>query len=184
MSGLHFRHAIVVGGSGMLAGCCRKLLTISDKVSVMARRENRVRCIAPQIVPIVCDYDDMGALTSALAGQVPDLLVVWIHQSKPELRRLLAACLTPGGRFVQVVGSGHGDPARVDRVAEKWSVVADLPVSGQIVVLGFIIENFGSRWLTDAEISDGTFAAIEGGDPFTIIGAATPVSLTPPFADG
>lgn len=148
----------------------------------MARREDRVRAIAPQIIPIACDYNDAGAMASALEGQTPDLVVVWIHDAMLALRRMLVEHVRPGGRLVQVVGSGHGDPSRADRVEKKKAVTAGLPVAGQIVVLGFVVENAGSRWLTDTEISDGTFAAIESGAPFIIVGTATPISLTPPFS--
>lgn len=181
MSRLHFHHALVVGGSGMLAGCCRELLTISDKVSVMARREERVRAIAPEIVPLVCDHNDIAAAASLLAGQAPDLVVAWIHKAAFPLRRMLAGHVRPGGRFVQVVGSGHGDPSRAALLEEKKSVAAGLPVTNQIVVLGFVVQDGRSRWLTDAEISAGTFAAIENGNPLSIVGTATPVSLTPPM---
>jgi hypothetical protein len=179
VSEFRFRHALVIGGSGMLAECCRKLLAISGKVSVMARGEERVRAIASQIVPLLCDYNDMAAVTSALEGQTPDLVVAWVHSAALPLRRMLAERVPPGGRFVQVVGSGHGDPSRAALLEEKKTVTAGLPITGQIVVLGFVVEGAGSRWLTDSEISDGTFAAIESGDPHTIIGTATPVSLTP-----
>lgn len=107
-----FAHALLVGGSGMLAGCCRALLDISDKVSVMARDERRIRAIAPALHPVLCDYKEEEAFALALAAlDPPDLIVAWIHGRLPDTRRTLAKHVKPGGRLVQVLGSAHGDPA-------------------------------------------------------------------------
>lgn len=163
----------------MLAGCCRKLLTISDTVSVMARREDRIRAIAPQIHVVPGDYADENALLAALSNLAPDLIVAWIHGRQPHMRRLLASRLRTGGRFIQVLGSAHGDPARPDRLAEMKTVVEGLPIVYQAVVLGFVLEATGARWLTHAEISDGVFGAVESGAAFTVVGSIEPWSARP-----
>ena len=58
----------------------------------------------------------------------------------PALRRRLAEAVAPGGRFVQVLGSAHGDPARPDRLAAMADAAAGLPIAYQAVVLGFAVE--------------------------------------------
>jgi hypothetical protein len=173
-----FDHALVVGGSGMLAGCCRKLLTLCKTVTVMARNETRIKAIAPGVVPLVCDYDADEAI-AALAGLSPDLVVAWVHGRLPAFRRALAARVRPQGRFVQVLGSAHGDPSRPERLEEMKAVVKDLPLRYQAVVLGFTVERGMSRWLTDDEISDGVFAAILDNVPISIVGTVTPWSAKP-----
>jgi hypothetical protein len=173
-----FDHALVVGGSGMLAGCCRKLLSISKTVTVMARSETRIKAIAPGVVPLVCDYDTDEAIAS-LSDLSPDLVVAWIHGRMPAFRRALAAHVRPGGCFVQVLGSAHGDPSRPERLEEMKAVVKDLPLRYQPVVLGFAVERGVSRWLTDDEISEGVFAAILDDAPISIVGKVTPWSAKP-----
>jgi len=174
-----FDRVLVVGGSGMLAGCCRRLLAESVEVTVLARNEARIRSIAPGIVALTCDSGDARRVASAIEPHAFDLVVAWIHGRSTELRRLFARRVRPGGRFVQVLGSAHGDPARPDRLLEMADVAADLPLSYQAVVLGFVRENDGSRWLTDAEISNGVFAAIDSGVPLSIVGTAQPWSARP-----
>jgi hypothetical protein len=173
-----FDHTLVVGGSGMLAGCCRNLLAISETVTVMARSETRIKAIAPCVVPLVCDYsaDDAAA---ALSGLPPDLVVAWIHGRMPAFRRALAARIRPQGCFVQVLGSAHGDPSTPERLEEMKAIANDLPLRYQAVVLGFAVERRSSRWLTDDEISDGVFAAIQNGAPISFVGTVTPWSAKP-----
>ena len=173
-----FDQALVVGGSGMLADCSRKLLSVCKTVIVMARSESRIRAIAPDIVPLVFDYNDRDA-TNALAGLSPDLVVAWIHGRMPDLRRALAAHVRASGRFVQVLGSAHGDPSQPERLAEMRSVADGLAVAYQAVVLGFISEGPRSRWLTNGEISQGVFDAIESGGPLSIVGQVEPWSARP-----
>ena len=178
------RHALVVGGSGMLAGLCRNLLDHCETVSVLARDEARIRAIAPAIHSLACDYNDEAAVTAALAADrdahgAPDLLVAWIHGRAPNLRRRLAAGVVPGGRFVQVLGSAHGDPSRPDRLEQMKAAADGLPVTYQAVVLGFVLQAGRARWLTDAEIREGVFSALETGAALTVVGTVEPWSAKP-----
>jgi hypothetical protein len=179
-----FGHALIVGGSGMLAGLCRALLDHGDTVSVMARNEARIRAIAPPIRPLVCDYNNRDALAVALAADktahgAPDLLVAWVHGRAPGLRRDLAEAVAPGGRFVQVLGSAHGDPARPDRLEAMKAVARGLPVVYQAVVLGFVARAGGSRWLTHAEIAAGVFSALETEASPVVVGTLEPWPARP-----
>jgi len=175
-----FAHALVVGGSGMLAGCCRALLGISDKVSVMARDERRIRAISPAAHSVLCDYKDESAFAAALGMlDPPDLVVAWIHGRLPDTRRTLAEHLGVGGRFLQVLGSAHGDPSHPERLLEMARLTEDLPITRQAVVLGFVVESSGSRWLTNDEISSGVFAAIQSAAPLSIVGTVEPWSARP-----
>lgn len=179
-----FAHAFVVGGSGMLGGFCQTLIQNSDQVSVMARDATRIRALSSKLNAVPCDYHDFAAVTEALQQSAarygaPDLMVVWVHGRKPALRRALAQATAGAGRFVQVLGSAHGDPARPERLAEMALLAAGLPVFYQAVVLGFQIENTRARWLNDAEISSGTAAAIASGAPLSIVGTVEPWSARP-----
>lgn len=168
----------------MLAGLCRRLLTCSGTVCAMGRNETRIRAIAPAIVPLPCDYNDRNAVDAALrqasaANGAPDLVVAWVHGRAPELRRRLAEGVAPHGRFVQVLGSAHGDPARPERLAEMKAVADRLPLVYQAVVLGFVLERGRARWLGDDEISNGVYGAIERGESLSIVGTVEPWSARP-----
>ncbi len=173
-------HALIVGGSGMLAGLCRTLCDHSDQVSVLARNEKRIRAIAPSVEAVACDYNNGMALTEVLSNmEPPDLVVAWMHGRAPAARRTLAEHVRSDGRFVQVLGSAHGDPAHPERLAEMAQAADGLPIDYQAVVLGFVVENGRSRWLTNDEISAGVFAALESGAPLSIVGTVEPWSAKP-----
>jgi NAD(P)-dependent dehydrogenase (short-subunit alcohol dehydrogenase family) len=175
-----FAHALVVGGSGMLAGLCRSLCDNADRVSVLARNEKRIRAIAADIEPIPCDYNNGVALSETLALlEPPDLVIAWIHGRAPHARRALAECVRAEGRFLQVLGSAHGDPAHPERLKEMEHAADGLPIDYQAVVLGFVVEAGKSRWLTNDEISAGVRAAIESAVPFGIVGTVEPWSARP-----
>jgi hypothetical protein len=174
-----FDHALVVGGSGMLAGCCRKLLTISDTVSVMARREDRIRAISSDIVPIIADYANEQTAEAALENKSFDLVVAWVHGRRPFFRRALARHVTDGGRFAQILGSAHADPSHPDRLDSMKACAEGLPVTYQAIVLGFVMDGAMARWLSDREISDGVFDAIQSRAPLTIVGTVEPWSARP-----
>lgn len=175
-----FERVLIVGGSGMLAGLARTLCDHSDRVSVLARNEKRIRAISGEIEPIVCDYNNGVALSEAL-GQIetPDLVVAWVHGRAPLARRALAESVLAEGRFVQVLGSAHGDPAHPERLAEMKKTVEGLPIDYQVVVLGFVVERGKSRWLTNAEICDGVLAAIQSEQALSIVGTVEPWSARP-----
>lgn len=174
------RHALVVGGSGMLAGLSRSLLAQFGAVSVMGRSEHRIRAVAPAIAPVLCDYKDEAAFAETLARlDPPDLAVAWIHGRLPGVRRALAERVAPGGRFIQVLGSAHGDPSHPERLAEMAAAAAGLPIAYQAVVLGFVVEDGRSRWLTHDEISGGVFAALRSGAPLSVVGTVEPWSARP-----
>jgi NAD(P)-dependent dehydrogenase (short-subunit alcohol dehydrogenase family) len=175
-----FAHALIVGGSGMLAGLCRSLCDSADHVSVLARNEKRIRAIAADIEPIACDYNNGVALSETLALlEPPDLVIAWIHGRAPHARRALAECVRAEGRFVQVLGSAHGDPSHPERLQEMEHAADGLPIDYQAVVLGFVIEAGESRWLSNAEISEGVLAAVESAAPLRIVGSVDPWSARP-----
>jgi NADPH:quinone reductase-like Zn-dependent oxidoreductase len=175
-----YDNVLIVGGSGMLAGLARTLCEHCDRVSVLGRNEKRIRAISSAVEPIACDYNDGVALTEALSQITsPDLVVAWIHGRAPQARRAFAECLVADGRFVHVLGSAHADPSHPERLAEMEKAVEGLPIDYQSVLLGFVIGAGKSRWLTNAEISNGVFAAIAAEAPHSIVGAVEPWSAKP-----
>ena len=175
-----YRHALIVGGSGMLAGLARKLVDHAERVSILARNEKRMRVISADIFPVVCDYNDGVALSEALSLiAAPDLVVAWIHGRAPLARRALAECVAADGCFVHVLGSAHGDPAHPERLGEMEKAVEGLPIDYQAVVLGFVNEAGQSRWLNNDEISNGVYAALEAETPVAIVGTVEPWSARP-----
>lgn len=180
-------HALVVGGTGMLAGAVSRLAGQGWRVSVLARRASQ----APPSASVRgwdCDYHDEAAFRSAVTAAVARdgpiaLAIAWFHTLKiPAPRRLAEAVGAPEapGRYLQVLGSAVADPTRPDRLATAAAVGQDLPNCRlRQVVLGFRIEGGSSRWLSNDEISTGVLDAIARDAPLSVIGVTAPWSARP-----
>ncbi|MFN3523014.1 MAG: hypothetical protein ACK4YQ_12260 [Phenylobacterium sp.] len=182
-------HALVVGGTGMLAGAVRGLALDGWRVSVLARgAESFVKDPGAPVDGFDCDYQNLAAFDAALrAAEAANgrigLAVAWFHTLKIEApRRLAEAVGAPGeaGLYVQVLGSGVADPARPDRLRIAADVSRGLPDCRlSQVILGFEIEGGAARWLTHAEISTGVLRAIRDGAPLSVIGRTEPWAARP-----
>jgi len=82
--------------------------------------------------------------------------------------------------YCQVLGSASADPSQPDLLAQWQTAFAQpgKPVL-RLAVLGFVVEGEASRWLSNAEISDGVGRALESDQAMTIAGIVTPWSRRP-----
>lgn len=173
------RHALIVGGTGMLSGLTKALAGDGGRLSLLSRHASG----AAGLDGFDCDYDDEAAFGRALDAAVArsgpvDLAVAWFHSLKIAAPRMLAERVR--GRMFQVLGSAVADPARPDRLETARAVAAGLPdCAARQVVLGFRVEAGHSRWLTHAEISEGVLEAIRSDRRHTVIGQTEPWSARP-----
>ena len=150
-------HALVVGGTGMLAGVTRALAGRGHAVTSIARR--RVD-LAPGIVSVALDYRDGAALVDALARATQshgpiELAVCWIHTDAPGAPGVVADALAPGARLVQVFGT------------RVWPLdTAPLHIAYRQVLLG----SKDGRWLTHEEIGAGVLEAVDADRPTAAVG--------------
>ncbi len=181
------QRALIVGGSGMLAGVSIGLASDHGMtVGVIARGQKGLEQLSlasaqgpGRVVPMALDYHNIKRLRHWVAhfqlmeGPL-DLVVTWIHQ--PDALVLEAITLEIEAyrhmpwQLVQVIGSGTGG--------------TPLPQLGtwgryQRVVLGFVVENARSRWLTHQEICQGVLDAILLGQPLSVVGVLEPSELRP-----
>jgi NAD(P)-dependent dehydrogenase (short-subunit alcohol dehydrogenase family) len=163
------RRALVIGGTGMLAGCAAALVADGWHVVLPSRRYS----------PIAVEFDDTdgngdGAARKALwveasweepallagkaqraLGGKADLLVAWVHSRvRPSVLRAVAPLLADGAPVVEVHGSSSANP--VGGCPDP--VLAGHPT--QQVVLGFVRYGGRIRWLTHQEVSDGVLDAV------------------------
>lgn len=185
-----YAHALVVGGTGMLAEATLRLATAHRQVSVLARGKARLEALARRsgsIRQIACDYRDDRELSLAisdairLAGPV-ELAVCWIHEIAPRalgiVAREIAGRDRPACRLFHVVGSAHADPTA--RAAAYPDPSVEAPgITYRQIVLGFVLEGAGSRWLSDREISAGVSRAIESDLEFSVVGVVRPWGRRP-----
>ena len=150
-------HALVVGGTGMLAATTRALADRGHAVTCIARRAADLGD-GVRVEPV--DYRDPVALHDVLARSTEargplELAVCWIHTDAPEAPRIVADTLAAGARLVQVFGT------------RVWPL-ADVPshVAYRQVLLG----SADGRWLNHEEISAGVLKAVDTDRPVTVVG--------------
>lgn len=175
---IHFDHVLIVGGTGMLAGATDWCIARAPMTTVLARRattfaSSRPAAKAARIDPIAVDYHDAEALHTQLRKALarhgrPDLVVTWIHSSAPSafdtIAAEVAAAPPPASHtgsvdVIRVLSSAYADPSRGAHLTPR-SLSDNPQLRGHAVVLGFVIEGTASRWLTNAEISQGVIDAI------------------------
>lgn len=186
-------HALVVGGTGMLRDVAIFLAQSGYHVSVIARKAERLNALAEEakstkgkIHPVSVDYRRNDCFmkeverAKSLYGPIR-LAVVWIHATAPESPYDLASHLNHtelSCDYYHVLGSSTANPSKQDESRiKRFRRYAHIYYHE--VILGFILENNGSRWLTNREISQGVIEAIQAKAECTVVGVVEPWSMRP-----
>jgi threonine dehydrogenase-like Zn-dependent dehydrogenase len=167
-------HALVVGGSGMLAGLCHSLAADRWEVTVVGRDERKLAEATAgdaHLHPLSVDYEDVEAFRAALdeatAARGPIVLAVcWIRSWAPEALRATAAAVAPGGRLVHVVGIQRSDASD--------AVIEELERREALVYQQAQLGAMNGRWLTNEEISAGVYEAVRAEQPYFLVGTVAP----------
>ncbi len=187
-------HALVVGGTGMLAPVTIQLAERGRTVTVIGRRKSRLAKlqraageVSHQLNGVALDYRDGAALESALGAAVAehgpvDLVVAWVHSVAPDaplaIARALGGVAEESLRYIHVLGSAAADPSAPD--AQRREAFEALPgVTYEEVILGFVMDWRSSRWLTNDEISAGVLRVIDDPTPRSIVGVVRPWEARP-----
>ena len=164
------KHALVIGGTGMLKNVCLALACQGFAVSVIGRTTSKFQRLISEsppgsIFPIVADYNTdavFDAVRTAIIRRGPfDLIVSWT----PNYETLAQIC-----ELNQEIKN-----FRLFHVKGSRRYFEDEPISlpdncrYRKVFLGFILENGRSRWLTHDEISNGVIYQIETDQPTGIM---------------
>jgi hypothetical protein len=179
-------HALVIGGTGMLAGATHALAEDGD-VSVLSRHAAAFCRGHAQLHAEPCDWSSASQLLphveAAIAARgAVSIALVWMHQRADTLPLEVGRVLARRGpvRFFHVMGSAVSDPSRPDRLLAYERAFGAVPnLAWRPVMLGFQIENGGSRWLTNEEISGGAIAAIRSDARKSLIGQVEPWEARP-----
>ena len=180
------KHALVIGGTGMLSKVSIWLAANGYHVSVIGRNQEKMQRLlstderASHMTPIFVDYTNNEELAKQLQliqklnGNI-DLVVAWVHSTGENVVPCLTNCLsdTEQWKLFHVNGSS----AKLDHIKKN----IDLPnnVEYHQIQLGFKLENGNSRWLLHDEISNGVIQAIMEGEIKKIIGTIEPWEQRP-----
>lgn len=153
------RRALVLGGTGMLAGVAAALLDDGWHVVLPSRRRPTIPATNGHAARWVkADWTQPHVLREAaqeVLGGPAELLVAWVHREvRTGVLRAVAPLLAPRCPVVEVHGSASANP--VGGCPDP--VLPDHPT--QQVVLGYVRHAGRTRWLTHQEISDGVLDAV------------------------
>lgn len=181
---------LVVGGTGMLAEVAAEFAQRGEDVCVVARSVERFTRMLPaspsskqrlHFVPV--DFRDAPAWTKALQsahdawGPFDPVVVRMTLQDDEPLANLTGT----------LHGSQGERPWRLFHVrssaASRRQDLPPVPPSCRYrqIILGFVLEGDGARWLTHSEIFAGTLAAVDEDAPYRVIGVVEPWDRRPPY---
>ncbi|GLB58721.1 SDR family NAD(P)-dependent oxidoreductase [Cytobacillus sp. NCCP-133] len=180
------KHALIIGGTGMLKYVADWLSKEGYKVSVAGRTQEKfteafggLPAAERRITFIQTDYNSSDTFAKEMKEAIRkqgnvSLCVCWMRSDAVNSFEWLISYLAESNRTVQfyeVKGS------RASREIFTSSTINNLKWNR--VILGFKRENGLSRWLTDKEISEGVMNAIKKGKELYITGEVEPWDQRP-----
>lgn len=156
------RRALILGGTGMLAGVAAALLDDGWFVVMPSRRRPSEPVTngngRGDARWVKADWTVPAALADAsreALGEPADLLVAWVHREvRTGVLRAVSPLLAPRAPVVEVHGSASANP-----VGGCPDPILDGHPTQQ-VVLGYVRHAGRTRWLTHEEISHGVLDAV------------------------
>ncbi|WP_188386379.1 short-chain dehydrogenase [Ornithinibacillus halotolerans] len=162
------KHALVVGGTGMLQEVSLWLVRNGYHVSIIARNRERMEHLIEkaesesQITPLLVNYHNDHALQEIVKKTIKengkiDVVLTWIHSNAKKALPIImheVANRSSKWELFHILGSS----SNIDKI--RRTVKPPENCLYYQIQLGFIIEGNHSRWLTHQEISNGVIGAI------------------------
>ncbi|WP_214791347.1 MULTISPECIES: short-chain dehydrogenase [unclassified Exiguobacterium] len=170
------KHALVIGGSGMLAGTVLWLEEVGYHVSIIGRDAEKMSRLTEQapdrLSAVLVDYRDDLRLKEALRSSIADhgdfdLVVAWVHSDAADALTCVLSALRGGTDVFHVLGSR----ANSSGVRNGLTITED--VRYHQVQLDFQVVKGERRWLTNEEIAGGVIEAIQEKKTHYVVGFAT-----------
>ncbi|MDG5788400.1 short-chain dehydrogenase [Evansella sp. AB-P1] len=181
------KHALIVGGTGMLSDVSLSLVEEGYHVSIVARNSSRMNQLikasnnGSRITPVFVDYRNSDELRKNVKDVLQkngpvEIIITWIHSvAKNALDIIMKEASNQNKKcyLYHIVGSSTDLKALNNKVAVPNNC------SYHHIKLGFSIENKRSRWLTQEEISNGVIEAIHSNKCSHIVGVIEPWDKRP-----
>ncbi|WP_063480192.1 hypothetical protein [Paenibacillus glucanolyticus] len=179
------KHALVIGGSGILANTSLWLADEGFTVSVIGRDNHKLSKLtgmSKNIIPISVDYYNERLFSSEIHNSITtngpyDLVVRWIHNNDKQIIDTISSEIrkvtNEGWNLFHILGSN----SNLEDIRSKMDYIENCDYHQ--IQLGFIMENDKSRWLTHDEISNGVINGIKSNSKKYLVGTLTPWSKKP-----
>lgn len=180
----------------MLAEACISLsqrmpvLLVARRLDKLERLSKRAEAVGGEMYHLPLDYSDPAAVKRIEQRLLElnltcSLTLLWVHAHASSFTTDLVRHLfteESGISVIEILGSASSQPAGLADQRLQQRDFAQLHHYRQ-VILGFERENGSSRWLSDAEICEGTLTAIDGQERRLIVGRLSPWEQRPGGAD-
>jgi NAD(P)-dependent dehydrogenase (short-subunit alcohol dehydrogenase family) len=181
------KHALVIGGTGMLSKVTLWFVKEGYHVSVIGRNPKRMEQLISDakdeslVTPLLVDYrlDDelKNQIKMAIKknGEI-DIVVAWIHSVGKNVLNIISEEISRSNHYWKLF---HilGSSSNLEDVRKKINLSVNCLY--RQVQLGFIIEGTTSRWLTHEEISKGIIDSIKNDKVTNLIGVLEPWHMRP-----
>ncbi|MCM3595355.1 short-chain dehydrogenase [Metabacillus idriensis] len=175
-------HILVVGGTGMLADAAVWLEQHAETVTVIGRKQHRhykLQTRMKKVNSLIVDYADNGELRKQIKKAIErfgpiTLVVSWIHSYAADALVIISEEVSKSAekwRLFHIQGSSSH--------LEKKTVNVMPNCLYRSILLGFILEADGSRWLTNKEICEGVIKCVEEDNKDMVIGILEPWEKRP-----
>ncbi|MDC3415208.1 short-chain dehydrogenase [Terrihalobacillus insolitus] len=179
------KHALVIGGTGMLKDVSLWLTNEGFIVSIIGRSKSKHldlvnKASHPELInSLMVDYNNHSLLEEGIRDAIgkhgPIALVVSWTPSLPslEIANNIISEQSRKWKFFQIKGSRryfNDDSLNISSSCEHRSIY-----------LGFVIENNHSRWLTNREIAQGVIKSVIDDSKQSIIGRLHPYEKRPKY---
>lgn len=185
-------HALIVGGTGMLKGVSHYFTRHGYIVSVIARNPVGLNKIIESksehgfINPVRVDYSDYYLLEEKLKSAIDnygkiETAVSWIHNTALEAPYIIADVLNNQNvkcKYIHVLDCEYSLPTKENENLH-YTFERFVNLIYKKIILGFIIEDETTRWLTDTEISNGVVDGIINEKDTFIVGKVEPWEKKP-----
>ncbi|WP_066318936.1 short-chain dehydrogenase [Bacillus sp. FJAT-29814] len=180
------KHALVIGGTGMLTAVPLWLVKEGYHVSVIGRSEERMAQLRSRvqdstcITPLSVDYRQ-GDLFSEQIRFIVDkngpleLVVAWIHSPFKNVMETIAREVA--NHKPCLLFHALGSRANPEEIRAGLKLTENCRY--RQVQLGFKLDGETSRWLTHEEISNGVIEAIKRDKQYHVVGVLEPDSKRP-----
>jgi len=173
-------HVLVVGGTGMLQNVSKWFAKQGHYTSVIGRDIKRLKeiqnsCDTPESVTcLAVDYHNSDELRVKIKSSIQkngpiQIVVAWIHSTAVDVLRIISEeieVFSKEWELFHVLGSSaykSGKKVRCSSLCKYYRII-----------LGFLKEEKGSRWLTHDEIANGVMAEVQHKQREWIVGTLEP----------
>lgn len=179
------KHALIIGGTGMLKNVSIWFVDQDFTVSVIGRSEEKHLELKnsasnpDHINSLRVDYNEQSSLGECVRNAVKEygpisVVVSWTPSlSSLELVSKIVSEKSSEWKLFQVKGSR--------RYFEEDSLNVPAGCEHRSVYLGFILVDDDSRWLTNEEISEGVIKSVKNDEEKAIVGTLHPYEKRPGY---